>query len=222
MATTYASGDQTKQLILDISKSLFYEQGYAKTTYTDISQTAGINRALIPYHFKNKAALGAAVYNNIVDTIFHISDELLGAADLSEDLASAFHTVIFYRIFENSHFAKFTDDIFSEAAAEIFNVDAESAAICSLGKNFSKLKQEQLKLLVHSMIAVRQQSIHQLVENDGSYTPDVLADFYFKLVMSYAGYSGNDIQELEDAAIQLADLIRCDIEKDYEVSVSYR
>lgn len=219
MATTYISGDQTKQLILDTGKTLFYEQGYKKTTYTEISQTAGINRALIPYHFKNKASLGLAVYNSIIDDIMKPADEMLGTADLSSDLASAFHLVLFYRIFEDTHFARMTDELLSEGAP-IIDKDNEAAAINSLGDNFSNMDASQLKLLIHSMIAVKKESVHQLA--DGSSTPDALADFYFKLVLGYAGYSADDIQELKDAAFQLADLIQLRIHKDFEASVSYR
>ena len=57
MATTYTVGDKTKSNIINESRKLFYKKGYTETTYTDISKAADVNRALIPYHFKNKELL---------------------------------------------------------------------------------------------------------------------------------------------------------------------
>lgn len=58
MSTTYQTGNATKSKILTQSKLLFHQKGYAATTYTDISTSANVNRALIPYHFRANQSLG--------------------------------------------------------------------------------------------------------------------------------------------------------------------
>ena len=75
MANTYLAGEQTKRNILRESKKLFYKKGYTETTYNDISAVAKVNRALIPYHFKNKQILGLEIYNQIIAEFYELIDK---------------------------------------------------------------------------------------------------------------------------------------------------
>ena len=56
-----ASGEKKKDLIISVSKSLFYEKGYAATTYEDISNLADIPASSIAYHFSSKRNLAAVI-----------------------------------------------------------------------------------------------------------------------------------------------------------------
>lgn len=220
MAGTYLVGEKTKAAILKGSKKLFYKKGYAATTYNDISSYLQINRALIPYHFDSKQALAASVYNEIVDTAFNESDELLSVSELSDDLASAIHIVIYYRLFNDKQFTAFTCDLIDEGYELLTDTESEKTLIRNLDKYFSKLDDNTFELICSSMTAVRFNLIKCMT--DGSYYSDTLATHFIELALRYAGVSKKDIKELIDGAIQLADLITCDIRPGFQISVSYR
>ena len=47
-------GEQTKQKILNVAGELFAENGFDGTSVDSIANAAGVNKALIYYHFKDK------------------------------------------------------------------------------------------------------------------------------------------------------------------------
>lgn len=50
----YENGVETRKIILEACKKLFYEKGYHETSNEDICQAAHVNRSAIHYHFKDK------------------------------------------------------------------------------------------------------------------------------------------------------------------------
>jgi len=61
--------NETKQLIFDTAKNLFYEKGYYKTSIGNISESANVNRALISYYFQSKGNLALQIVNQFNITI---------------------------------------------------------------------------------------------------------------------------------------------------------
>jgi len=61
--------NETKQLIFDTAKSLFYEKGYYSTSIGNISEVANVNRALVSYYFKSKGNLALQIVNQFNITI---------------------------------------------------------------------------------------------------------------------------------------------------------
>ena len=74
----------TKTLILQKTFSLFLEKGYAATSISDIQQAAGIGRATVYHHFKNKETLLMEV---IQGYFIHLS-EMLNAEITDQKLAA--------------------------------------------------------------------------------------------------------------------------------------
>ena len=60
------SGTETKEKILRVAEKLFAEKGFDGTSVDSIAKTAGVNKALIYYHFKDKSSLVAALAEKIV------------------------------------------------------------------------------------------------------------------------------------------------------------
>lgn len=60
--SNYENGLDTKLHILDACKSLFYNNGYEKTTFKDIGALAEVNQGLIVYHYTNKKVLANHVF----------------------------------------------------------------------------------------------------------------------------------------------------------------
>ncbi len=62
--------EESRQLILDVARTLFLEKGYDKTSITDIiSQLGGMTKGVVYHHFPSKGA--------ILDTLIGDSDENL-------------------------------------------------------------------------------------------------------------------------------------------------
>ncbi|QRN95910.1 TetR/AcrR family transcriptional regulator [Archangium violaceum] len=66
-----------RRLILEAAKACFLQFGYAKTSFDDIAQRAGISRPLIYKKFKNKEELLSGVYDFILDPIYPKVEQLL-------------------------------------------------------------------------------------------------------------------------------------------------
>ena len=63
----YKTGRNTKEKIIEASKSLFYEKGYNNTTFNEICAKAEVNSGLISYHFKGgKCEIAKKIYKNFV------------------------------------------------------------------------------------------------------------------------------------------------------------
>jgi AcrR family transcriptional regulator len=59
-----ADGETTRGLILDAARRRLIEQGYANLNVRDIAADAGVNHALIGYHFRGKQQLVMAVLDD--------------------------------------------------------------------------------------------------------------------------------------------------------------
>ncbi len=220
MAGTYIVGDKTKAAILKGSRKLFYKKGYTSTTYNDISALLNINRALIPYHFNTKLALAVSVYNEIINIAIDEADGLLDINELSDDLVSAFHIIIFYRLFSNKHLREFSCDLINENSDILYDIEQEKSIIKGLNNDYSMMDSTTELLIANSMSAVRYRLIKCL--DDEQVTPDNLAQQYIDFVLKYAGVTNDDIKELKDSAFQLADLIDCEVKSNFQITVSYR
>ncbi len=80
----YNNGLETRNKILDLCRDLFYEKGYAQTTFKDISIALDINQSAIHYHFKSKENILRIIYastikknNDLVDFYSDRSTSLL-------------------------------------------------------------------------------------------------------------------------------------------------
>lgn len=59
-------GDITRQKILEVAEQLFSEKGYDGTSIDAVSKAAGINKATIYYHFKDKQDIIMSLFNRIL------------------------------------------------------------------------------------------------------------------------------------------------------------
>ena len=220
MAGTYQAGGRKKADILKGSTKLFYKKGYNNTTYSDISEYLNINRALIPYHFNSKHSLAVSVYNDIINTAFNTADKLLDISELSSDLAAAFHIVIYYRFFENNKLRTFITDLLNESSEELIDIDYESTIIKDIDDYFSNIDEKELELICNCSSAMRYQLVR--CSNDKKYDCDSISGQYINFLLRYAGTPQDTIDELINAALQLADLISCNVKTDYQISINYK
>src|SRR3954462_5538825 len=95
-------GAATRDLILQATRRRLVEQGYANLSVRDIAADAGVNHALIGYHFQGKQQLVLAVLDEANTRLLERQERMYGntlsAADqwrqacafYEEDLASGF------------------------------------------------------------------------------------------------------------------------------------
>src|ERR1700757_4105924 len=82
-------GERTRSAILDASRRLFLERGYAGTPINAITEACGISRAGFYTYFKDKReifnVLGKTAYHDVLAVIaeWAEADEPLGPADIS-------------------------------------------------------------------------------------------------------------------------------------------
>ncbi len=62
-------GDKTRKRILAVAEKLFSARGFDATSVSEIARAAGVNKALIYYHFKNKNDLILRLFESIVEEV---------------------------------------------------------------------------------------------------------------------------------------------------------
>lgn len=222
MANTYLAGEQTKRNILRESKKLFYKKGYTETTYNDISAVAKVNRALIPYHFKNKQILGLEIYNQIIAEFYELIDNLLDTDQFDTDFVSILHTVAYYRLLaSNKHFLQFLSELQSDEAATLFDIATEREWLISLGSKFANMNDAELTILTQMSIGMKKESVTLLTTASTTLNADAVAHMYLHMLMRYVGYSAKKADELINAATEIANLLNFQIKNGFVIELKY-
>lgn len=71
----YQKGIDKKQAIIDVSRELFFEHGYNKTTVNMIKEKAGASLSAIPYYFGTKMNIVKYIYNQYIDNIYDFLED---------------------------------------------------------------------------------------------------------------------------------------------------
>lgn len=221
MSNTYIVGEQTKENILKESKKLFYEKGYTKTTYSEISSTAKINRALIPYHFKTKHILGVAIYQEIIKEFYELIDNLLDTSQFDADFVSVLHSVTYYRLLStNVQFLRFIAELQINEDTSLFTAEEEKNWLTALGNKFTSMNEHEIHILTQMHIGVKKEMINLLC-NKTDNNADVISHMHISMLMRYVGYSTKKIDELFQAAIEVANLLNFEITTGFSIELKY-
>ncbi|MCM1499900.1 MAG: TetR/AcrR family transcriptional regulator [Clostridium sp.] len=220
MSNTYLSGEQTRRRILKESKKLFYKYGYTETTYAHISAAAKINRALIPYHFQSKQALGEEIYQKIIKEFTDAIDNLLDTSQFSPDFICMLHTINYYRLLkDNPKLSRFASQLLTDETSTLFTVETGRKMLSELGSKFSLCDDEELTVLAKMNIGI-QKEIIQMIHTSTTDT-DRMAQIQLHMLMGYAGYSKKKTDELINAAFAVADLISFHVKNGFSIAITY-
>ena len=63
------NAEETQQRLMEAGENLFSAKGFAATTLDAIAETAGVNKAMIRYYFKDKDGLYTAIVEHIIDDV---------------------------------------------------------------------------------------------------------------------------------------------------------
>jgi len=77
--------EETRESVLEAATQTFAERGYANATLGLIAERAGVTAATLPYHFKNKEGLYAAVIEGVYGDLITLG-RTLGARARFEDV----------------------------------------------------------------------------------------------------------------------------------------
>ena len=80
-------GAATKQKIIDAAKTLFYEQGYTKTTVAQITKKAQVNNGLFTYYFGSKTAIAGQISTEFRLNIRNLISKKIYALHVNYDFA---------------------------------------------------------------------------------------------------------------------------------------
>ncbi len=82
------SGEETKKNILQVAEKLFAEKGFNGTSVNTIAKTAGVNKALIYYYFKDKNDIIVSLFKNIVNELVeYINQKVTSAESVNQDFS---------------------------------------------------------------------------------------------------------------------------------------
>lgn len=222
MSNTYLTGEQTKRKIFKESKKLFYKKGFTETTYADISSAAKVNRALIPYHFKNKQVLGQEVYCKVVEEFKNAIDGILDISQFTPDFTTILHIVTYYRLLEtNTRFSRFVFQLLSDETTPVFTRDSEKELLLNLGSRFARFSDTELDILAQMDIGIKKELIRMLCLSENGVTADRIAGTHIHMLMSYAGYSAKKNDELIQAAFEVADLLSFHVKSGFTIEIKY-
>ncbi len=89
-------GNRTRQIILDAAATLFADKGFKATGVRDIAAAAGVNQALVSYHFGGKGALYHEILAEAVDHAAQlaVTTDLAGAEYPERELVRIFATAM--------------------------------------------------------------------------------------------------------------------------------
>ena len=78
----YKKSEQTRRQILEVSKKLFREQGYTKTTIRQITQEAQLqSSSTLYYYFKTKEWIAHSIYHDFFGEVTNLAEKLTAGTD---------------------------------------------------------------------------------------------------------------------------------------------
>lgn len=202
MPTNYLVGEQTKQKIFKVSRQLFYQQGYDETTYDDISKLATINRALIPYYFKNKKNLALLIYQRLIEDYFVICDKALENADISDIGRAAFYMFGYYRLLSsNRHLTRFLIQFNSDVDYNEQMVISKKRIFDMLSIKNPEISQSDYEVLSQMDYGIEKELVRIAFYKEDS-DLDHLSAMEFRLILSFLGYSREQIEQIIAEAME--------------------
>jgi len=92
--------EERKAQLLEIASRIFYEDGYEKGSLSTVARAAGITKAAIYHHFKNKEEI---LYNIILGTIDGLIFDLRAISKRKDDPIKELKEMIDVQVSYNSH-----------------------------------------------------------------------------------------------------------------------
>lgn len=222
MSNTYLAGEQTKRRIFKESKKLFYKKGFTETTYDEISTAAKINRALIPYHFKNKLILGQEIYNELTKEFTDSLNLILDTEQFSSELTGVIHIMAYYRLLANSRYCRFVCQLLSDEDFSVSLSEDRNLITRCLGNKASRFDSTDIDIICQMGTGIKKEIIRIIHTGKKESDIDHLVRIKLHMLLGYIGYSKKKIEELADAAATLLDLLSFQVKNNFTIEITYK
>ena len=220
MSTTYLAGEQTKRKILKESRKLFYKNGFPKTSYDDISKAAKVNRALIPYYFKNKLNLGIKIFQIITDDFNEACGKMF-PKDISIELKTSLNMFAYYRLLKSQQFARFARQI---QCAEAFSEDmitSEKKFFEEIVHKKDLLSREEYDILANMDYGIEKEII-RMAAVDPEADIDKMTSIELNIMLGYFGYTKKEIEQIIADSIRILDGFNLTVKDKFKIEVSLK
>lgn len=203
----YSVGVATKGKIFETAKELFYEKGVEATSYTDISERAGVNRGLVSYHFKSKANIAREVFAGFVDSMEAAVEERWGDEDVTLSVCNVLVELFQFRLLsENPNALRFYSEIMSglDYHEDMFEVQGE--VVDKMLKGIGKTMAEDARRTITCMMSGTEMELVQAMRT-GYLTESVESFVRRDLLWAYflLGVDSSEVDAWCDEAYALAE-----------------
>ncbi|MDD5949159.1 MAG: TetR/AcrR family transcriptional regulator [Lachnospiraceae bacterium] len=214
---TYQSGDETKEKILKASKNLFYEKGFEGTLYDDICRITHVNRALIPYHFKNKADLALAAYDSFIDEYVATRNEI--AEGYPNEVKLIIGILYYYRLLADEHVARFVDYIVGENTYRERLLLGESIMYRNIIPEGQKIPAKQWDSIIHLVWGMEVETIRMISRGQYSDITQV-GKIMIQMLFQYFGYERAKVNQMYGRVNRILNRYHFVVTPDFTIEVT--
>lgn len=216
----YKTGIETKEKIYKTAKRLFYENGYIKTTLSEIAKESETNKAMVAYYFENKNKLALEVYNE-----YMVVNKVKIQNAIKEQFPSCNHvlkTAIEYRIQNrNCRLNRQLNRFYHELCESNIFMKTESASI-GFVENINRAYKLGLdRLTVKALALANLATVHGLhvARNEGylDCSSQYLAEMEIRLLFQSLRFDNDFIDECIEESLQMVEKIDIQVGKDFTV-----
>ncbi|WP_165052044.1 MULTISPECIES: TetR/AcrR family transcriptional regulator [unclassified Adlercreutzia] len=207
-----SAGEKKKKLIIDTCKVLFYQKGYANTTYEDICEKADIPPGTITYHFGGKRDIATVIDAEYERENKTYIEKMCGDRyNLTQMMViENFH--MWKRIFEVTEIRRFLIDLSSEHVPDIstFETITYFYRCVMKDRNITDISDKELALIVGAQVGMSDGILHAIDGARFEYTYEEAARFGIRFFMRQLGMHDDVIEELIADGKQLFDQLPID------------
>lgn len=198
-----SAGEKKKELILNTCKRLFYEKGYANTTFEDIAKEADIYPGGITYHFANKINIAGMIraeleYNNdelIKKLTYGMCDQKLQSAI---ELLNYFHL-----LYEDFHALRFIFEMSQEGGNAYVFEPIRQFFRYHVDEYDLPLNERELDFITASYIGMEREFINMIYYDIKKYPIDEVAEYLINNMYRFLGYDYEAIKVVADEALHV-------------------
>lgn len=185
-----SAGEKKRQHVIAVCKKLFYQNGYANTTYDDICKAADIPPGTITYHFDGKRGIGVVIEDEYEPQNKIYIEKMCANRNYSKTLLMSienFH--MWKRNFEDDKLRRFLHDMSGERVPSTAAYEAirffYQCVIDDLKLDSPSSK--ELDLIISAQIGMSDMLLHTIMHDLERYTYQECAHFGIRFFLRQLG-----------------------------------
>ncbi len=203
----YKKGLKTKNKIIQASKSLFYFNGYRKTTVQGIADLADVNLGLISYYFKSKDNIAKSIF---IGFLKEIELEVRKTYPDNEDdilpLYMAKERIFFEIILNNDNYQRFYREIINSNMIFTLLEDYVEKNYNSINDKVNRINNKNL-ITAYSALETggRYNILRKYFKNTMDLDVDMVIDILIGCTPRLFGYSNEDVRKFIEKSKEYAE-----------------